>query len=231
MPRYENIYTTVIPIWFLLFLPSGWLFILPALFVVDAMILLTALKIQKISNRQEILKQAMIKIWIFGFTAYMIGASILFTSQLNFGAWWYAYLALPVALNPFANWYALCFTAVAVAVAGFFIYLLNYKFSFYETEIPPKKRKIIALIFALVTAPYFFLIPSQPTSNQETQTVGYFTDRIVTNVPSISDNACLAAGGSKNTLTCAPATARILANGSHAAEKSINGFMAAKAAE
>ncbi len=167
MRKSETCYNVIFPIWFLLLFPIGWLLVLPANFIVDSMILITALKMQHIPNRMSIFKQSIIKVWIFGFTADMIGAALLFCSQMSLGDWWIEYITIPLATNPFDNWYALLFTAAAIALAALFIYFFNYKFSFYEIPLQQKQKKTIALVLALVTAPYLLLIPSQLIYNGE----------------------------------------------------------------
>jgi len=50
-------------------------------------------------------------------------------------------------------------TVPGVALAGILIYVFDYFISFRKLEKPLRKK--LSLIFAVVTAPYTYLIPSQ----------------------------------------------------------------------
>lgn len=73
--RYSNrLYNLIFPIWMLLLFPMSWLFILPANFIIDSLVLLISLYLLKQSTIKIVYKQVILKIWGFGFLPDLIGA-------------------------------------------------------------------------------------------------------------------------------------------------------------
>ena len=138
-----KLYNVLFPFWMLLLVPSLWLIILPGNFVIDSLVLLAAMAIFKIADRKRWYKKYIVPIFSFGILADLIGSG---------------YMLLMVVLNVSRmgdEWYL---TVPAILIAAAAIFLLNYFVTFRRED--KAIRLKMALTFAIVTAPYTFLIPS-----------------------------------------------------------------------
>ena len=61
--------------------------------------------------------------------------------------------------NPFGNIYALLITLLGILIAGILIFIFNKKICFNKIDITQKQKFILALVMAIITAPYLFLLP------------------------------------------------------------------------
>ena len=138
-----KLYNVLFPFWMLLLVPSLWLIVLPGNFVIDSLVLLAAMAIFKIADRKRWYKKYIVPIFSFGILSDLIGSG---------------YMLLMVVLNVSRmgdEWYL---TVPAILIAAAAIFLLNYFVTFRREE--KAIRLKMALTFAIVTAPYTFLIPS-----------------------------------------------------------------------
>ena len=137
-----RLYNVLFPIWMLMIIPTAWIAVLPANFIVDSLVLLITAK--KIGILEKgIYKKHILRVWIFGFIADLIGAGILLGSLYIF--------------EDFFRGDELIITLPAMLVSAVMIFLFNYRFSFSELDKGARLR--MALSFAIFTAPYTFLIP------------------------------------------------------------------------
>lgn len=157
----NKLYNVIFPIWFLIFLPITWLIVLPANFLIDSLVLLISLKLLKISNIKEIYKKSILFIWIFGFISDIIGAfSLMLTQFISTNNNWINNIFQSIVFNPFTNIYGFIYTSIAVIISGICIYLLNKKISLKKTNLEEKDKKKVAIVMAIVTAPYLFFVPA-----------------------------------------------------------------------
>ena len=167
MKRDEKLYNVLFPLWFLLLVPISWLIVIPANFVIDLLALLLAMKLLRMPDIGKNLKSAVLKSWLAGFAADLVGGGAMFLSVLAgeflpgpVRSWVYHNITEAVMVNPFSSVGGFLWTAVCVALAGGIIYLLNLTFCLKKTSLTlPQKRKL-ALAMALVTAPYLFFVPT-----------------------------------------------------------------------
>ena len=137
-----RLYNVLFPIWMLMIIPTAWVAVLPANFIVDSLVLLITAK--KIGILEKgVYKKHILRVWIFGFIADLIGAGILLGSLYIF--------------EDFFRGDELTLTLPAMLVSAVMIFLFNYRFSFSELDKGARLR--MALSFAIFTAPYTFLIP------------------------------------------------------------------------
>ena len=123
--------------------PITWLVVLPGNFLVDSLVLLVSLRVLKIADRKIWYKRYILPIFGFGMLADVIGAAYM----LGF-----VVLGLPrMGDEPWLTIPALLISAVLIVV-------FNYVITFRKVEKPLRLK--LALIFAIVTAPYTFLVPS-----------------------------------------------------------------------
>lgn len=137
-----KLYNILFPIWMLMILPTAWIAVLPLNFIVDSLVLVICSK--KLGIWVDgIYKKHILKVWIFGFLADLIGALYIFIIM-----WGFELDTQPDDIR--ITLPALLISAVLILVFNFFI---SFK------DIDKKSRFKMAFIFALVTAPYTFLIP------------------------------------------------------------------------
>lgn len=137
-----RLYNILFPIWMLMLIPTAWVAVLPINFIVDSLVLIIAAK--KIGILEKgMYKKHILKVWIFGFVADLIGAAALLGAMYLF--------------EDGLQGDELIITLPAMLVAAVMIFVLNYRFSF--SDIDKRSRLKMALSFAIITAPYTFLIP------------------------------------------------------------------------
>lgn len=173
-----TLYDAFVPVWFFVAIPAAWLVLLPVNFITDSIVLWFVAKAFDVRDIKALWKSCIVRVFLVGFVANLIGALFLFLSQGYFGEWWYEYITTPVALNPLDNIYALVFTVLGVVVAGAVGYLLNRKLSFKRTQIEERAKRNISLALAILTAPFLFLMPSRSFYDPETP-LYTFTNHIV----------------------------------------------------
>jgi len=172
-----KLYNVIFPVWLLYFFPITWLLVIPANFFIDSLVLVLGMYILKLDKKTEIYKKTILWVFLFGFASDFLGSFLLFLTQMvQSDGWLYEYLVSPVASNPFDNIYSLLYTFFAVIAAGIFIYIFNRFISFRKIKERSTKR-VLALLLAVLTAPYFFLFPTESFYNgQKTE---FFTNHIV----------------------------------------------------
>ena len=134
-------YNILFPIWMLMLIPTAWIAVLPINFIVDSLVILITMKAIGVKYKGKMYRKSILKVWLFGFVADMIGAGALLGAM-------YAdifrgdeiYITLP-----------------AMLIAALFIFIFNYKISFKEYD--KATRLKMAINLAIFTAPYTFLIP------------------------------------------------------------------------
>ena len=140
-----KLYNVLFPVWFLMLLPQLWLVILPGNFIIDSLVLVVSMYALKITEKKAFYKQHILKIFLFGMLSDIIGAAYLFV------------MAFVFELGIMGD--ELYLTGPALLIAAGMIFVFNYFVTFKSEEKPLRLR--FALIFAIVTAPYTFLIPSR----------------------------------------------------------------------
>jgi hypothetical protein len=163
-----KLYNMLFPIWLLWLFPQTWLIVLPANFIIDSLVVLVTLRLNKSNEIKSIYKKVIFKVWGFGFLADFIGTVLMFIPNLidfeyssDIGRWWYDNLSNAVSYNPFHSVYALLWVTLSVLITSILIYLFNYKISFRKLAIEDTAKKRLALSLAIFTAPYLLYLPSK----------------------------------------------------------------------
>ena len=139
-----KLYNVLFPFWMLMLFPQVWLIILPGNFMIDSLVLLISLKLFKICEKKQWYKTYILKIFAFGMLSDIIGSAYMLFMMLVFEVGYMGdelYLTIP-----------------GLVMASVWIFVLNYCVTFKDLD--KKLRFKLALIFAIVTAPYTFLVPS-----------------------------------------------------------------------
>ena len=144
MKKDVRLYNVLFPAWFLMLIPTVWLIVLPGNFLIDSLVLVAAMFALKVGEKKQFYKKHILKIFLFGLLADAIGSVFLFV------------MAFVLEMGVYGDeWYM---TVPAVLISAAFVFLFNYGVTFKRCERPVRSR--LALTFAIVTAPYTFLIPS-----------------------------------------------------------------------
>ncbi len=162
--RKITLYNVIFPIWFLLFLPPVIIITLIGNFIIDSLVIMACFFVLRLGNIQKSLKtfykKSILKVWIFGFLADIIGASILFLLGMFGNS-----LGLPNELiaginyDPFSHPAAVAIIIFSMLISAVFIYVFNYKFTF-KKQIEDKRLRLKTAIFvAIITMPWTFLLP------------------------------------------------------------------------
>ncbi|MFJ7730840.1 hypothetical protein ACIQXF_03010 [Lysinibacillus sp. NPDC097231] len=159
-----KVYNLIFPFWLILFFPPIIFATMLGNFLIDSLVVIASFYVFKLSKLNYFLKpvymRSILKVWLFGFLADMIGAFILILVVTIGGGLGLPYeLTSSISYDPFKQPLAVVFILFAMIVSSFFIFVFNYKYTF-KTIIEDKKLRIkVALTLAVVTIPWTFLIP------------------------------------------------------------------------
>ena len=151
-----RLYNILLPLWMLVWWPSWlWLLLIPGNYLIDRLVLRWSLKGRE--DRDAFCRRHTWKICLAGFVSDFIGASLMLAAvyatessrEFNYA----------LAYAPFSHPGAFAVTALAVALAGVLIYLID-RFILKKSGLDGAQTKRSALMLALITAPYLFLFPS-----------------------------------------------------------------------
>ncbi len=139
----------------LFILPQLWLISIPLNFLIDSLVLLIGLKIFVKKEIGFNYKKAILKTWGFGYVSDLIATGILFSFEFFSSKWSHE----SIIGNPFGGVIPFLINIFSIAIAGFFIFIFNYKIAFKNTNMDAIEKKKVALLMALLTTPYLFLLP------------------------------------------------------------------------
>lgn len=142
--RNVRLYNVLFPFWMILLLPQIWLVVLPGNFLIDSAVLLISLLKLKIGDKKQWYKKYIFKIYAFGMLSDMIGSAYMLLMMIGFEVGHMGdelYLTVP-----------------ALMMSAALIFIFNYFITFKKVD--EKTRFTLSVIFAVVTAPYTFLVPS-----------------------------------------------------------------------
>ena len=140
----EKLYNVLFPFWMILLFPQLWAIVLPGNFIIDSVVFAVSMLCLRLENKKHWYKKCILKIFGLGMLADIIGSIYMLALMLlfkigNMGD--ELYLTLP-----------------ALFISAVLIFVFDYFISFRQMD--KKSRLILSLIFAILTAPYTFLIPS-----------------------------------------------------------------------
>ena len=161
-----KLYNVIFPIWLLLFFPPVIFITIFGNFLIDSLVIAAVFYMLKMSNYQMSLKSfyksSIIKVWLFGFIADIIGAGILFGIGITGDSLGLPYeITSAVNFDPFDHPAALAIIVFAMLISGLFIFIFNYYFSFARQIEDKKLRFKTALMVAVITIPWTFLLPTR----------------------------------------------------------------------
>ena len=139
-----KLYNVLFPFWMLLLFPQTWLIVLPGNFVIDSLVLIISMFLLKIPDKKQYYKRHILKIYGFGMLSDIVGSAYMLLLVIVFQVGKMGdepYLTIP-----------------ALIISAVLIFVLNYFVTFKNTD--KALRLKLSVIFAIVTAPYTFLVPS-----------------------------------------------------------------------
>lgn len=150
-----RLYNILLPIWMLVWWPSLlWLLLIPGNYLIDRLVFRRSLRGRE--DRDILCRKHTWKLCLAGFLSDFAGALLLFTV---YAADLSRELTYALAFAPFRHWGAFVITALAVALGGGLIYLLDRRI-LKRSGFDAAQAGRSARWLALVTAPYLFLFPS-----------------------------------------------------------------------
>lgn len=158
-----KLYNVFFPVWLLFAHPALIAAALPINFGIDLLVVFLALKHVNTTERTPLLKDKVWRTWLFGFTADLVGAVLLFFLSVILGELapaTYDLFGHALYLNPFASPMAFLIMLTVIALVGALIYIFNRKFVYRHTALTEKEQKRLCLALAIATAPYLFLLPT-----------------------------------------------------------------------
>lgn len=155
MKKEMKLYNMIFPLWSFYIIPVYWIVILPANFIIDSIVFAAALAALKVPEKKAIYKKCILRVWLYGFLADIIGAGFLLILLA------FQYIGNNIAYNPLSSPIAFAVTSLGVILAGICIYLFNFNKVLPLIELDDNKKKKIAGIIAVITAPYTMYIPTE----------------------------------------------------------------------
>ncbi len=127
MKRETKLYNVMFPIWFLMLLPITWLVVIPANFFIDLLVLFLTMKLCKMPDIGRNLKSVILKSWLMGFVADLIGTGGMFLAAAGgdllpdpYRVWFNNQIGLGVMMNPFSSVGSFLWTAFFYGTGGIF---------------------------------------------------------------------------------------------------------------
>ena len=173
MKKGVKLYSIYFPFYaFILLNFWGFIPMLPINFAVTALLLFIVLRASKVENWKQMLKQSVWRVFGFGLLADLVGVLFRYLPLLT------EKICRLVGLNDVADYLckywsdvvlyniymsdivrSLGWTIASIIVAGICVFIFNYYLALPKVVEDKKLRKRIALVMALVTAPYSFMNP------------------------------------------------------------------------
>ena len=153
-----RLYNIILPIWMLVIFPGTWIPVLAANFAIDSGLLLLFLKLRKHDNIKEKWKKSIVKVWLFGMIADIVGGGIIFAAGMISSELLDDRSGFSQAIfgNIWRNAGAAALCVFCMLLSSLLIYIFDSKISFKKAIDDERERKILALLFAIVTMPWLF---------------------------------------------------------------------------
>ena len=163
--RSVRLYNVLFPIWFLMYLFPSWipLAVLLFNFAFDSLVLALVARWQKTGDIRRLWKQTILRIWLLGFAADILGALLnlavyfVIAALTELGGGWAE--TLYGLWNPLNFPGATVFAIPGTVLAGVLIYWFDRRFAFRRTSLSAETVSRLCLVLAVATTPYTMLIP------------------------------------------------------------------------
>lgn len=165
MKNSVKLYSSAIPLWFLLFSPNTWLFLVLTQFIIVSLVLYAGLKHIDYPDPPSIWRKSIVWNTLYGFISYLLICAFFFLTHLvseesALGVWVLEHIVTPLDTNPFSSLSSIIFVIVCLLICGLIAYFGNRKLAFNKTSLTIEQKHKISLFLAIFSAPYLALIPS-----------------------------------------------------------------------
>lgn len=162
MKKPIRLYNIILPVWLLVWFPSWlWVFVIPANWLIDWLVTRYALKRLGDAEYSSRSLKLSWKICIAGFVSDFTGSLLLLWALYLFSSQGGNFRPVEQGLgwNPFSNILSVLIVLLAIVLSGLCIYLLD-RIILAKEELTSDQVKKTALILAVITAPYLYLLPA-----------------------------------------------------------------------
>lgn len=162
-----KIYNIFFPIWMIIFFPPILFASLFVNFIVDTVVLVICLYIYSNYLSEHVslgygYRMMIVKVWIWGFVSDFIGALYLLLLMFVSGKMDMDGPAINAIMrNPFENIFGVLIVLSAIFISAVLIYYFNNSKVLVKHIEDKIVRAKIAMIIAIVTAPWSFLLPTE----------------------------------------------------------------------
>lgn len=178
-------YNLIFPIWLLLtplFIPLSpvlglitgpvpTILVLAGNFAVDFGVTALALKLQRVEGIKDRVLKVIARVWLLGFAADFLGGLPLLLVMFMYDTlaeafdvapeWFYQTFERPICYDsPYTSAPATALVCACLLVSAALIYRFNLKWGLKKAGLTDGQRKKTALLLAMLTAPYAFLLPT-----------------------------------------------------------------------
>ncbi len=165
MKKSVNLYSAAVPLWFLLFSPNNWLFLVLTQLIIVSLVLYASLKYIDYPDPPSIWQKSIIWNTLYGFISYILICALfllthLVSDQSSFGVWILDHIGTPLDMNPFSSIYSIIFIIICLLICGVIVYFANRKLAFNKTSLTVEQKHKVSLFLSIFSAPYLALIPS-----------------------------------------------------------------------
>lgn len=141
-----KLYNVLFPLWMLMLFPQMWVIVLPGNFIIDSLVLTACMFILHMTDKWCFYKKHILQIFGFGMLSDLVGAAYILL----------LWILVPDIITWGDEFYL---TIPALLISAACIFLFGYFVTFKKSD--KAWRLKLALAFAIVTAPYTFLVPSR----------------------------------------------------------------------
>ena len=179
MERKSRLYSLLFPFSFLFGSLYGVLLLVPLNIFWDGIVLFFSLLLLRFSGVRRTWRKAILRVWLYGFAADLLVAGLLLFVGINFGGDWNEYISSQLLSNPYDNWGVLLLTSAVFLFAVALNYGVGVAFVFRRVDMERRRRRLLSLLLALLTAPVILFVPSG-LLYQPAEEIYCFTNHIVT---------------------------------------------------
>jgi hypothetical protein len=165
MKKKLTLYSTMLPLWFILLLPNTWLFLIATQFIVVSLVLFASLKYIDYKDPSIVWRKSIIWNTLYGFIAYLFMCLFFLVTHIIpentvIGNWFIKQLAGPLNVNPFSSLISILYVVIGLILSGILIYYANKKLAFRGSNLTAEQKHKVCLCLAIFSAPYITLFPS-----------------------------------------------------------------------
>lgn len=165
MKKHVTLYSSMVPLWFLLLVPSTWIFLVMTQFIIVSFVLYAGLKYIDYPDPAMVWRKSIIWTTLYGFISYLLMCLFFLLTHIvpssnTFGAWVIQNITQPLNFNPFSSIFSILYIIIGLLICGTIVYFANKKLSFRATNLTAVEKHKIALCLSIFSAPYIALFPS-----------------------------------------------------------------------